>query len=258
MRWIAPGFDLQRYSSVLVEKPLFYPAPQPNAQVSQQTLDEIASYLQQAMQRELAGRMRIVEQPDQDTLVLRSAISAVSLSPEGIKAYELLPITLVAAAAGTRDLDTEIYVELEAIDARTSQPMARVVRKGHGLQLENDSTQLRLDDIRPALDVWAQEARDFKPWQPARLIQRRHPGAGLGRRPAVTGGAGLCPCCACQPPGLAAKVVSRSSTMARCASLGWRPRWLARSNCTLKPSGCTNSARSWPRATQGAAMCRGR
>lgn len=167
MRWISPGLDLQRYSSVLVEKPLFYPAPQPSAQVSQQTLDEIASYLQQAMQRELAGRLRIVEQPEQDTLVLRSAISAVSLSPEGIKAYELLPITLVAAAAGaaagTRDLDSEIYVELEAIDARTRQPMARVVRKGHGLQLENDSTQLRLEDIKPALDVWAQDARDFKP-----------------------------------------------------------------------------------------------
>ncbi len=167
MRWISPDFELQRYSSVLVEKPLFYPAPQPSAQVSQQTLDEIASYLQLAMQRELAGRLRIVEQPDQDTLVLRSAISAVSLSPEGIKVYELLPIALVAAAAGaaagTRDLNSEIYIELEAMDGRTSQPMARVVRKGHGLQLENDSSQLSVEDIKPALDVWAQDARNFKP-----------------------------------------------------------------------------------------------
>ncbi|MEX6501862.1 DUF3313 domain-containing protein [Pseudomonas zhanjiangensis] len=167
MRWVSPGFDLQRYSSVLVERPQFYPAPQPSAQVSQQTLDAIASYLQQAMQRELAGRLRIVEQADQDTLVLRSAISAVNLSPEGLKVYEVVPVALVAAAAstvaGTRDLNTEIYVELEALDARSSAPMARVVRKGHGLQLENDSTQLRLEDIKPALDVWAQDARDFKP-----------------------------------------------------------------------------------------------
>ena len=166
MRWIAPDFQLANYSSVLVEKPLFYPAPTPSAQVSQQTLNDIASYLQQAIRLELAPRMRIVEQADRDTLVLRSAITAVNLSPEGLKVYEVIPIALVAAAAstaaGTRDLNTEIYVELEAIDGSNSKPMARVVRKGHGLQLENNSTQLRLDDITPALDTWAKDARDFK------------------------------------------------------------------------------------------------
>ena len=166
MRWIAPDFQLANYSSVLVEKPLFYPAPTPSAQVSQQTLNDIANYLQQAIRLELAGRMRIVEQADRDTLVLRSAITAVNLSPEGLKVYEVIPIALVAAAAstaaGTRDLNTEVYVELEAIDGSNSKPMVRVVRKGHGLQLENDSTQLRLDDITPALDTWAKDARDFK------------------------------------------------------------------------------------------------
>nr|WP_244161141.1 DUF3313 domain-containing protein [Pseudomonas anguilliseptica] len=119
------------------------------------------------MQLELAGQYRVVQQADQDTLVLRSAISAVNLSAEGLKVYEVIPIALVAAAvstaAGTRDLNTNIYVELEAIDGRNSQPMARVVRKGHGLQLENDSTQLTLKDIKPALDVWAKDARNFKP-----------------------------------------------------------------------------------------------
>lgn len=167
MRWVSPDFKIDNYSSVLVEKPLFYPAATPSAQVSQQTLDDIASYLQQAIRLELAGRLRIVEQADRDTLVLRSAITAVNLSPEGLKVYEVIPIALVAAAAstaaGTRDLNTAIYVEMEVIDGNNSQPMARVVRKGHGLQLENDSTQLRLKDLTPALDEWAKDARDFKP-----------------------------------------------------------------------------------------------
>lgn len=167
MRWVSPTFNLQNYRSVLVERPVFHPAPAPTNQVSQQTLDEITLYLQQAMQRELAGRLRIVQQADRDTLVLRSAISAIDLSPEGLKVYEVIPIALLAAAAttatGTRDLDTDIYVELEAIDGRNSEPVARVVRKGHGLQLENDSTQLRLQDIKPVLDEWAKDARNFKP-----------------------------------------------------------------------------------------------
>ena len=167
MRWVSPDFKPGNYRSVLVERPVFYPAPTPSAQVSQQTLDEIALYLQQAMRLELAGRMRVVEYADQETLVLRRSISAVSTSPEGLKVYEVIPIALIAAAAstaaGTRDQDTNIYVELEAIDGRNSQPMARVVRKGHGLPLENDSSQLRLKDIKPALDEWAKDARNFKP-----------------------------------------------------------------------------------------------
>ena len=57
----------------------------------------------------------------------------------------------------------EIYVELEALDGRTSQPMVRVVRKGHGLELENDSEQLSLATLRPALDVWARDAHAFQP-----------------------------------------------------------------------------------------------
>jgi hypothetical protein len=142
MRWVSADFNIENYRSVLVERPQFYPAPTPHSQVSQQTLDDIALYLQQAIRLELAGRLRVVEHADRETLVFAAAAST---------------------AAGTRDLNTEVYVELEAIDGRTSQPMTRVVRKGHGLKLENDSTQLQLKDIKPALDTWAQDARLFKP-----------------------------------------------------------------------------------------------
>lgn len=167
LRWVAPGLNLQDYPSVLVEKPIFYPKPQPSEQVSQKALDDIATYLQQAMQRELAGRMQVVDQANDDTLVLRTAITAVDVSAEGLKVYEVIPIALVVAAAstaaGTRDRTSEIYVEMEALDARTSQPVAKVVRKGHGLDLENKSTQLTVKDLQPALESWAKDARTFRP-----------------------------------------------------------------------------------------------
>ncbi|MBC9251915.1 hypothetical protein A9179_16715 [Pseudomonas alcaligenes] len=167
MRWVKPGLNLQDYPSILVEKPIFYPKPQPGEQVSQKALDDIAIYLQQAMKRELAGRARIVNQADQDTLVLRTAITAVDVSAEGLKPYEVIPIALVVAAAstaaGTRDRSSEIYVEMEGLDARTSQPVLKVVRKGHGLDLENQSTQLTVNDLRPALESWAKDARNFRP-----------------------------------------------------------------------------------------------
>lgn len=167
MRWVKPGLDLNTYSSVYVEKPQFYPKPKPSEQVSQKSLNDIADYLQQAMQRELAGRLRIVSQPDADTLVLRSAITAVDTSAKGLQFYEVIPIALAVAAAtaaaGTRDEDTTIFVEMQALDGETSKPVAEVVRKGTGLRLENDTTQLTLKDLQPVLDVWAKDARNFKP-----------------------------------------------------------------------------------------------
>jgi hypothetical protein len=167
LRWVKPGLDLNHYSSVLVEKPQFYPKPTPTDQVSQKSLNDISDYLQQAMQRELAGRLRIVTQPDADTLVLRSAITAVDVSAEGLKFYEVIPIALVLAAAntaaGTRDESTDIYVEMQALDGATSKPVAEIVRKGTGLSLENDSTQLTVKDLKPVLDAWAKDARNFKP-----------------------------------------------------------------------------------------------
>ena len=167
LRWVSADYNAGNYRSVYIEKPVFYPEPKPSDEVSQATLNQITDYLHQSMRRELSSRMTVVDQPNTDSLVLRSAVTGVSTSAEGLKFYEVIPIALVAAAAttaaGTRDRNTEIYVELEALDARTSQPMVRVVRKGHGLQLENSSTQLTLDDLKPALDVWARDARAFRP-----------------------------------------------------------------------------------------------
>ncbi|MBD9413587.1 DUF3313 domain-containing protein [Pseudomonas sp. PDM16] len=167
MRWVSPDFKDSNYRSIYVEKPVFYPAPKPSDQVSQGTLDQIADYLQQAIEREVSQRMPVVNAPNRDSLVLRSAITGVDVSAEGLHAYEVIPIALVLAAAntaaGTRDRDTAIYVELEAVDGGNSKPMVRVVRKGHGLQLENSSTHLTLNDLKPALDIWAKDARGFKP-----------------------------------------------------------------------------------------------
>lgn len=168
LRWISPQFRSESYTSVYVEQPSFYPEPMPSDQVSAQTLEQARDYLHQALLRELKdGRLKLVDTPSMDSLVLRSAITGVNVSTEGIKAYEVIPVALVIAAAstaaGTRDRDTEIFIELEALDASTSEPVLRVVRKGHGLTLANSSTQLTLDDLKPVLDVWARDARDFQP-----------------------------------------------------------------------------------------------
>ncbi len=168
LRWISPDFQAERYPSLYIEKPSFYPEPTPSEQVSAQTLEQVRDYLHQALMREMqGGQMKLVDTPNRDSLVLRSAITGVTVSTEGLKAYEVIPVALLIAAAstaaGTRDRNTDIYIELEAVDARTSEPVLRVVRKGHGLALENSTAQLGLNDLKPVLDFWARDARDFHP-----------------------------------------------------------------------------------------------
>ncbi|PJI46190.1 MAG: DUF3313 domain-containing protein [Pseudomonas sp.] len=167
LRWVDPNLKLQNYSSVLVERPVYYPPPKPTENIDQKTLNEIPDYLKQQVELQLGSRYRIVQQADRDTLVLRTAITGVNISTEGLKAYEVIPIALVVAATttavGTRDQDTEVYVEFEALDGATSKPVAQVVRKGAGKTLENTSTHLSLADLKPVLDGWARDAANFKP-----------------------------------------------------------------------------------------------
>ena len=130
LRWVSPDYKATSYRSVYIEKPVFYPAPTPSAQVSQATLDQVANYLHQSMRRELQSRMTVVDQPNADSLVLRSAITAVSVSTEGLKPYEVIPIALVLAAAntaaGTRDKNTEGGAELIASKSPMTESLIEI------------------------------------------------------------------------------------------------------------------------------------
>ncbi|MDF2489254.1 MAG: hypothetical protein K0S77_1876, partial [Pseudomonas sp.] len=82
---------------------------------------------------------------------------------EGLKPYEVIPIALVAAAVNTasggRDQAVDIAVEAAFLDGGTQKVLAQVVRKGSGKELENDTQQLTLEDVKPVLDGWASDMR---------------------------------------------------------------------------------------------------
>ena len=86
-----------------------------------------------------------------------------SAKTQGLRFYELLPVTLLAAgvstATGIRDQDSEISTEIAVIDAVDHKVMAQVVRKGTGLTLENDAQVMTLDDFKLVLDGWALDMR---------------------------------------------------------------------------------------------------
>lgn len=163
MRWIAPQAQLRQYRQVYIEPSQFYPRPQPTAVISAQTLQSITRYYDTALKRELGKHLTIANGPGPNTLVVRPAITAVSTQAEGLKPYEIVPIALVAAAvntaAGGRDQSVEIATEAAFLDADSNAVLAQVVRKGAGEPLENDTSQLTLEHVKPVLDGWASDLR---------------------------------------------------------------------------------------------------
>ncbi|MFJ4248326.1 Protein of unknown function [Pseudomonas helmanticensis] len=159
MRWMDPKFDINKYTSVYIEPSQLYPKPQPTAKIPQQTLNGITSYYDQALKREIGKSLPLATGPGPGVIVVRPAITAVSSKTEGLHAYEVIPIALVAAAvstaSGIRDQETTLATEAVFLDGGSNKVVAQVVRKGTGKPLENDSQVMKASDVKAVIDGWA-------------------------------------------------------------------------------------------------------
>jgi len=161
MRWIDPNLKTARYTSVYIAPSQLYPKPAPPARIPHSTLQGITQYYDQALKRELGKSLPLATGPGPGVIVVRPAITAVSSKTEGLKAYEVIPVALVAAAvstaSGIRDQQTDIATEAQFLDGGNNKVLAQVVRKGSGKPLENDSQVMKADDVKTVLDGWASD-----------------------------------------------------------------------------------------------------
>lgn len=167
LRWVDPSFKASDYSYVDYQPIVFYPKPQPTAQIDQQTLQGVLDYANSRIKPAIAQRMTITDHPGPRTLIFKAAITGASTAAEGLQFYEILPVTLVVAgaetASGHRTRDTELYFEAEAIDASTGKTVMKVVRKGMGKQVSNDTQKVTLNDLKSVVDNLATDVVQFNP-----------------------------------------------------------------------------------------------
>ena len=161
MNWIDPKLEVNQYSRVYIEPTQFYPKPQPTDKIPQKTLSAITQYYDQALKRELSKSLPLADGPGPGVVVVRAAITAVSSKTEGLKAYEIIPVALVAAAvstaSGIRDQETTLATEAVFLDGSSNTVVAQVVRKGTGKPLENDSQVMTANDVKNVIDSWASD-----------------------------------------------------------------------------------------------------
>ncbi|ALB70621.1 DUF3313 domain-containing protein [Cronobacter muytjensii] len=167
MRWVAPGFNLNNYDSIVYNPVVYYPAPKPTGQISQKVLDGLLNYTNDKLKTAAASRKPLVATPGPRSVIFRGAITAVDSSKEGLQFYEVLPVALVVAgtqvATGHRTMDTSLFFEGELIDAATQKPVVKLVRKGEGKDLNNENTPLTVDNLKQVIDDMATDARMFEP-----------------------------------------------------------------------------------------------
>lgn len=159
-RWIAPGVKLGQYDAVMLDKTVFYPAPQTTDQLSMVTLNQIGAYLDEAMRRELNGVVTLVDQPGPKTLRFHPAITAAAAVSEGLKAYQLIPVALIVTRGQTKK-KAALAVEYEVFDTETGQVVAAGMREGEGAELKTMKDTLTLDQMKPVIDTWAKDMRAF-------------------------------------------------------------------------------------------------
>lgn len=166
LRWIDPSFKASNYSYLMYEPIKFYPEPQPTAQISKETLQGVLDYANSRMKPAMGERLQLTDHAGPRTLIFKGAITGVNTSAEGLQFYEVIPVALVIAgtetATGHRTRDTEVYFEGELVDASTGKPVFKVVRKGFGKQVSNDTQKVTANDLKVVVDSLANDTKLFQ------------------------------------------------------------------------------------------------
>lgn len=164
-RWLAPALTPGKYEAVLIDKTVLYPEPKGAPQVSVATLKEIATYLDEALRRELTGVLKLAAEPGPKTLHIKPAITGAAAKDQGFKPYEVLPIAFVFStvkkASGGTTKEAFLAVEYEVWDVETNQLVGAGVRQGTGQALKNPSDSVTLANVKPVIDAWAKDVRMF-------------------------------------------------------------------------------------------------
>ena len=156
MRWISPAVSKSNYNAVMVDRVIYYPAPNPGPQVSSSALEEIADYLTRVLREELARSAKVVDRAGPGVLRIQPAITAVIVEKEGLSAKDIVPVHLLFSAAksasGSMDEDVTAMVEIRVNDSMTREVRAAVKMSIKGEQLEGSKDQLSVKDFKASLD----------------------------------------------------------------------------------------------------------
>lgn len=165
-RWINPNLKKGEYTKLLVDPIIFYPEPKPTKQVSEETFQQIRTYTNQALVRELGKTFILVKKAGPGVARLSVAITGVATHEEALEAYQYIPIALLVAgaksAAGGRAEVASMVLESKLVDSVTNEKLGIAVRQAPAPKLlKNEDEKLTLNIMKPMIDAKAKDAEEL-------------------------------------------------------------------------------------------------
>lgn len=165
LRWVSPDYHQRQYKNIYFSPVVYYPHASPDSRVSAGTLEQIRLYTKQRLKAAIGQRMQLVNQPQKGGVIVKTAITAVTASNKDVQFYEVVPVAAVIAgamaASGHRTQNSELFLELEVIDAATNKPLIKVVRKGYGKTVDNSNAPITAADVKGAIDDMVRDVASF-------------------------------------------------------------------------------------------------
>jgi hypothetical protein len=161
MRYASPKLTPANYNAVLLQKVQFYPKPEPTDQLTQKSIDEISTYLNQTLREKIEAKVKVTDTPGPGVANVRWAVTAVAPDKMGLKPYQVIPVAFIVTMAsrgisGTPE-QAKIVIEAEATDSVSKEILLKVVRAGTGEELKKNQEgkpEITLDSIKPLIDKW--------------------------------------------------------------------------------------------------------
>ena len=165
LMYIAPGTDVSNYENVMVE-PVRIFANNEQIKANKGLLKEASTYLTQRVSNKLDKNpnFNLVTAPQEKTLKIEFALTAVEAVHDDRKGYQYIPVALVvsqaARASGAIDKNAIVAMELRVSDASTGKILAKVLDSESGEKVTVEEKDLDMKHLKPALDKWANRFSD--------------------------------------------------------------------------------------------------
>jgi hypothetical protein len=166
LAYMNPQFTPARYHAIKLDPVMYYPEPQPTADISMDTLTKIRNEMDQSLRKKLGAKVKLVDRAGPGVAHVRVAITAVGAETRALKAYQYIPVALAvtgakAVAQGGLPRDATIAIESQVTDSVSGDLLYAAVRGGTGERLVHEAQGkggVQLGSLQPLIDEWSTAA----------------------------------------------------------------------------------------------------
>lgn len=161
--YVNPDFTPARYNAIKLDPVVYYPQPQPTADISMETLTKIRKDTDQALRKKLGEKVKLVDRAGPGVAHVRVAITAVGAETRALKVYQYIPVALAvtgakAIAQGGLPRDATVAIEAQVTDSVSGALLYAAVRGGTGERVANAEQGqggVQVASLQPLIDQWS-------------------------------------------------------------------------------------------------------